>query len=160
MKLFTIGVYGWSAEEFSRSINETGITSLVDVRRRRGVRGPLYRFANATALERLVTHQGIRYIAEPRLAPSQEMRALQKDADKKAGATKSSRARLSPTFVHAYRSKILSAYSRDMLDQLLAIAGERPALLCVEREAEACHRSVLASWIAEQTGFQVINLTP
>ena len=141
-------------------MNEAGITSLVDVRRRRGVRGPLYRFANATALERLVTDQGIRYIAEPRLAPSQEMRALQKDADKQVGATKNSREQLSSAFVDAYRSKVLGIYSRDMLNQLLLSAGDRPALLCVERDAVACHRGVLAAWVAEQTGCQVIDLNP
>jgi uncharacterized protein (DUF488 family) len=160
LKVFTIGVYGWTAETFARAIKDAKITSVVDIRRRRGVRGPSYRFANAKALERLVTGEGIMYVSVPALAPTQELRSLQKQADREAGIAKKDRAHLSSAFVDAYRSDILAGYSREMLNELLATVGERPAFLCVEREAAACHRGIFASWVAEQTGCQVVNLTP
>lgn len=43
----TIGVYGFTAESFLRQLHEAGVTKLIDVRQRRGVRGAEYAWANS-----------------------------------------------------------------------------------------------------------------
>ena len=40
------------------------------------------------------------------------------------------------------------------------IGGSRPALLCVERDPEACHRSLIAARLARDWGFSVADLRP
>jgi len=45
--LYTIGIYGFSEAEFFHRLVEAGIGTFIDIRRRRGVRGQEYSFANA-----------------------------------------------------------------------------------------------------------------
>jgi uncharacterized protein (DUF488 family) len=159
LTLYTIGVYGWTAESFVQALRRAEVTSVIDIRRRRGVRGELYRFANATALEALLKVNGLGYIAEPRLAPTQEMRELQKHADANAGIGKRSRETLAPAFSSSYE-QVLANYPKSDLEALLRSAGSRPALLCVERLPSACHRSLVATWISNQTGASTSDLLP
>jgi hypothetical protein len=42
MSLATIGVYGFTAEEFLRTLRKADVRLVLDVRQRRGVRGPQY----------------------------------------------------------------------------------------------------------------------
>ena len=44
IKLFTIGVYGFSETEFFDALEEAGIDTFIDIRYRRGVRGSLYAY--------------------------------------------------------------------------------------------------------------------
>jgi uncharacterized protein (DUF488 family) len=45
------------------------------------------------------------------------------------------------------------------LEQALRAAGERrAALLCFEREAAGCHRSMLAERMIARTPFEIVNL--
>jgi hypothetical protein len=39
-------------------------------------------------------------------------------------------------------------------------AQGRAALLCVERDPEACHRSLIAARVADQHGVDVTHLNP
>jgi uncharacterized protein (DUF488 family) len=54
-------------------------------------------------------------------------------------------------------------YTREILDEvdLTGVAERLPgALMCVERDPEACHRSLVAERLASEHGAAVINLRP
>lgn len=50
-QLRTIGVYGFDASSFLDSLNKGGVSMLLDVRQRRGVRGTQYAWANSQRLQ-------------------------------------------------------------------------------------------------------------
>ncbi len=151
-------MYGFEAGAFFSALRNAHITLLVDVRQRRGVRGSQYAFANASALTAQLRRDGIPYRSEPRLAPTDEVRAVQHRADLDAGIAKRNRDMLAPAFVRAYEELVMSRYGDDNLNALLAVAGERPCFLCVERLPSACHRGLISSWISNRTGASVTNL--
>jgi uncharacterized protein (DUF488 family) len=160
VRIHTIGIYGFDAASFISTLTAAGVTTVVDIRRRRGVRGCAYRFANATALEDLLRSNDIRYIGERRLSPTQEIRAIQRRSDKISAVSKRAREELDPEFVAAYKAEVLAAYPRRDLDALLEDSGDAPALLCVERTPGACHRHLAAEWIGAQVGAPIVDLLP
>jgi uncharacterized protein (DUF488 family) len=123
------------------------------VRQRRGVRGREYAWANARRLEGALDDAGIGYEHRPDLAPTTELRELQYREDAKAGARKRSRERLAPEYAARFTAEILDAAE---LTPLPASA----ALLCVERDPEACHRSLVADRFAGEHGLAVTHLRP
>jgi uncharacterized protein (DUF488 family) len=127
---------------------------VLDVRQRRGVRGSDYAWANAARLQALLDGGGIGYRHHLELAPTTELRRLQYRADEEAGVGKRSRAQLAPEYVERYTREIL-----DRAD-LATIAVDGAALLCVERDPDACHRSLIAERLAAEYGFSVIHLRP
>ena len=60
----------------------------VDVRQRRGVRGSKYAFLNSTRLQERLGALGIRYLHLKELAPTAEIRAIQKAKDAEDGGGK------------------------------------------------------------------------
>lgn len=50
--ILTLGVYGYDANAFERAILDAKPDIVVDIRRRRGVRGARYSFANSTRLQK------------------------------------------------------------------------------------------------------------
>ncbi len=102
---------------------------------------------------------GIRYLAESRLAPTTEMRELQKQDDRLRDIAKRDRVRLSPEFECAYRSS-LELFSKKDWEKLLAEAAPSPAFLCVERLPEACHRSILATLLSRYIDGKIVHLIP
>jgi uncharacterized protein (DUF488 family) len=155
----TIGVYGWTLETFLEALRDAGVRVLLDVRQRRGVRGREYAWANARRLEEAVDAAGIEYRHEAGLAPTTELRKLQYREDEREGVGKRSRARLSPAFAERYAREILDAADLAALAEGLPAEGAA-ALLCVERDAEACHRSLVADRLAERFGAAVRHLLP
>src|SRR5262245_33959311 len=148
-KVATIGVYGWTLDAFLDALREADVELLVDVRQRRGVRGHEYAWANAKRLEGALADAGIRYAHHAELAPTTELRQAQYREDDRAGVGKRSRAELAPEYVARYLHEIL-----DQAD-LAPLVAELPAdhaaaLLCVERDPEACHRSLVAARLAER----------
>jgi uncharacterized protein (DUF488 family) len=153
----TIGVYGWRAETFLARLREAKIAQLLDVRQRRGVRGREYAWANSRRLQAALHDAGIEYRHHPELAPTTELRQLQYREDERQGVGKRSRSVLAP----AYRER----YVREILDRadLTAIVDSLPqsgsaALFCVERDPEACHRSLIAERLAERFGVTVVHV--
>jgi hypothetical protein len=61
--------------------------------------------------------------------------------------------------VRRYNEEILDAVDLGELVQTLP-AGGTAALLCVERDAAACHRSLIAQRIATEHGLAVTHLRP
>jgi uncharacterized protein (DUF488 family) len=158
-RITTIGVYGFDGERFVQALDEAGVTLVVDVRQRRGVRGSQYAWANAQRLQRRLADNQIRYLHHSELAPTTEMRELQYAADDRAGVGKRSREHLAREYVAAYTTEILDVAGLDDLLRDLPVHG-RAALLCVEAAAAACHRSLIAARLAQAHGFEVEHLGP
>lgn len=146
-RILTIGVYGFTAERFFESLVDADCDLLCDIRARRGVRGRDYAFANSKRLQQALAARQIEYRHYPELAPTLEIRALQKAADASFGVAKRQRDELHPVFVEAYEGLLATP---DAEAALAAIAGgaAAPALFCVERLPQACHRSLVARRLA------------
>ena len=156
-RIATIGVYGFDGPGFVAALDEAGVTLVVDVRQRRGVRGTQYAWANAQRLQRRLADNRIGYVHHEELAPTTDLRELQYAADARAGAGKRSRDTLAPEYVDGYTREILDRTSLQPLLDDLPVHG-RAALLCVEAAAAACHRSLITRRLAERHGFDVEHL--
>jgi len=158
-RVATIGVYGFSADTFLATLRDAGVSRVLDVRQRRGVRGSEYAWANSRRLQAALAEAGLAYRHHGELAPTTELRQLQYREDARLGVGKRSRSELAPEYARRYVAEIL-----DRVD-LAAVVAELPtdsvsALLCVERDPEACHRSLIAERMAREHGVRVIDLRP
>ena len=156
--LRTIGVYGFDRDSFLAALGAAGVDLLLDVRQRRGVRGSEYAWANAQRLQAALAEAGIGYSHLKELAPTTEMRELQYREDERRGEGKRSRTVLAPAYVERYTEEVLEAV--DLAPIVRWIGNSRPALLCVERDPEACHRSLVAERLRREFGFEVEHLRP
>ena len=155
----TIGVYGFTAGSFMDALREEDVRLLVDVRQRRGVRGSQYAWANSVRLQNSLASAGICYRHHKELAPTTELRQLQYREDAKAGVGKRSRTGLAPEYARRYLTEILDTV--DLASFAESLSPDFPtALLCVERDPEACHRSLIAERLATGHGVSVIHLRP
>jgi uncharacterized protein (DUF488 family) len=156
-RLATVGVYGFSGETFLAALHAAGVTRVVDVRQRRGVRGAAYAWANSRRLQDALAGAGIEYEHRPELAPTTELRQLQYREDERAGVGKRSRTALAPAYVERYTREILDPVDLGELARALPADG-LAALLCVERDPEACHRSLIAERLAAEDGFEIVHI--
>jgi uncharacterized protein (DUF488 family) len=159
MRLVTIGVYGFALEEFLAALRSADVQLLLDVRQRRGVRGPEYAWANSKRLQEALAGAGIAYEHRPELAPTTELRRLQYAEDDRQGVGKRSRAELAPAYRERYIAEILNHADLDEVIDALPEEGAG-ALLCVERDPEACHRSLIAERLAAEHGLEATHLRP
>jgi uncharacterized protein (DUF488 family) len=155
----TVGVYGATLDAFLAALDGAGVRQILDVRQRRGVRGSQYAWANAKRLQAALAEAGVEYRHHKELAPTTELRQLQYAEDDRLGVGKRSRVELAPEYVRRYTREILGQVD------LAPIVAEMPedgiaALLCVERDAEACHRSLVAERLAAEFGLGVVHLRP
>jgi uncharacterized protein (DUF488 family) len=151
----TIGVYGWRLEAFIEALRSARMNTVLDVRQRRGVRGSEYAWANAQRLQAALAAAGIEYRHHGELAPTTELRQLQYAEDERHGVGKRSRHELAPAYRKRYISEILAH-----ADLRIVLAELPAALLCVERDPEACHRLLIASRLASEHGVEVLHLRP
>ncbi len=158
MVIATIGVYGFDRESFLATLRDAGVNLLLDVRQRRGVRGSEYAWANSRRLQDALAEVGIAYQHMPELAPTTELREAQYREDARLGEGKRSRTVLAPEYARGYTEQILDPADLDAIVRF--IGKSQAALLCVERDAQACHRSLVAARLAEDHGFEVRDLTP
>jgi uncharacterized protein (DUF488 family) len=131
----------------------------MDVRQRRGVRGREYAWANAQRLQAAVADAGIAYEHHKELAPTTELRHLQYAEDDRRGVGRRSRRELAPSYVERYRREILDHADLDSIVERMPDDGAT-ALLCVERDPEACHRSLVAAELAAAYDLPVVHLYP
>jgi uncharacterized protein (DUF488 family) len=154
-ELATIGVYGWTLDRFLDALRGADVRRVLDVRQRRGVRGSEYSWANSTRLQAALAEAGIAYRHVKELAPTTELRELQYREDDRLGVGKRSRAELAPVYRERYVREILDGVN------LEPVFAELPAaLLCVEADPEACHRSLIAERASAEHGVDVIHLRP
>lgn len=159
-RIVTIGAIGYSAATFFDALRAAGVDTLVDVRRRRAVRGREYAFANSQRLQAGLADAGIRYLHRIDLAPPVDARRRQAEADKAAGVATRRREELSPLFIEAYEREVLAGFDpQSLLDELPDDAAV-VALLCVERLPTACHRSLLAARLAGEWNVEIEHLVP
>jgi uncharacterized protein (DUF488 family) len=153
----TVGVYGFDLDSFLDTLRGAGVGELVDVRQRRGVRGSEYAWANSQRLQAALASEGIAYRHRVDLAPTTELRRLQYLEDAVQGVGKRSRIELAPEYRERYTLEIL-----DHVDLGAFVDGLQPdsatALLCVEADARACHRSIITERLAEGFGIEVSHL--
>ena len=159
-RVATIGVYGFDLSRFLAALDGAGIESVLDVRQRRGVRGSEYAWANSQRLQRALADAGIGYEHRKELAPTTELRELQYREDARQGVGKRSRVELAGEYRRRYTREILDPADLEGLAARLGEAGRAVALLCVERDPEACHRSLVAARLADRHGFAVMHLRP
>jgi uncharacterized protein (DUF488 family) len=154
----TIGVYGFDGPSFLATLEGAGVGTLVDVRQRRGVRGSEYAWANSQRLQAALEKAGIGYLHMKELAPTTEMRQIQYREDSRRGEGKRSRTALAPEFACLYTETVLDPADLSPLVELAS--STLPALMCVEHDQEACHRSLIAARLQRDHGFDVIELRP
>ncbi len=159
LRIATVGVYGFELDGFLAALRGADVGLLLDVRQRRGVRGSEYAWANSLRLQAALRQAGVGYEHHRELAPTTDLRQLQYREDARQGVGKRSRAQLAPEYRERYLAESLAKVD---LDALLAAlpCGHTPALLCVERDPEACHRSLIAERLAERGGLEVVHLRP
>jgi uncharacterized protein (DUF488 family) len=155
--IITIGVYEFDLPSFLDALRAAQVGLLIDVRQRRGVRGPRYAWANATRLQGALRDSAIAYRHHRELAPTTELRQLQYREDDRLGVGKRSRAELAPEYVERYTKEILDRVDLAPIMEEIPPDG-RAALFCVERDPEACHRSLVADRLAAEFGLTVTHL--
>jgi uncharacterized protein (DUF488 family) len=156
--LRTIGVYGFDRDSFLAALAGAEVGLLLDVRQRRGVRGSEYAWANARRLQAALAEAGMDYTHLKELAPTTEMREAQYRWDEERGVGKRDRTVLAPVYVERYTAEILDRV--DLAPIVDRIGQKQAALMCVERDAEACHRSLVAARLRDEFGFEVEHLCP
>jgi len=155
----TIGVYGFTARTFLDLLREANVRLLLDVRQRRGVRGSEYAWANSVRLQLALAESGVEYRHRRELAPTTELRHLQYREDAKLRVGKRSRTELAPEYRRRYTSEILDRADLAAIVETLPTEATT-ALLCVERDPEACHRSIIAARMQGDHGVRVRHLVP
>jgi uncharacterized protein (DUF488 family) len=158
-RIVTIGVYGFSLETFISRLAGANVELLLDIRQRRAVRGATYSWANAARLQDALANAGIHYRHVKELAPSTELRQLQYQEDDRQGVGKRNRAVLAEDYIARYTREILAPFD------LASFVADLPddgatALLCVEREPAACHRSLVAERLQVELGWRITHLCP
>ena len=159
INIYTIGVYNSTEEEFYNKLLSNNIDLFCDIRQRRGVRGSLYKFVNSNYLQSKLQSLGIKYLYIKELAPTNDIRQKQKDADKINHETKKQRTQLGEVFAEEYKRQILSHYDFCTLENFIKENHiQNMVFFCVEEKASACHRSLVAAELSKINNVKPINL--
>jgi uncharacterized protein (DUF488 family) len=159
MEFFTIGVYNFTEEAFFDKLVEHHIDTFCDIRQRRVVRGATYAFVNSNRLQEKLAGLDIKYSHVINLAPSKEIRELQKSADLQQGELKRDRQTLSEIFKAQYKQQILDKFDFDwFIEQLENIGASKVVLFCVEAQPQACHRSIVSERLNELYGYKITHI--
>lgn len=158
MEFFTIGVYNSSENDYFNKLTENRIDTFCDIRQRRGVRGAQYSFVNSNRLQQRLSELDIKYGHIIDLAPTSEIRELQKESDAQLGEMKRDRNKLGKVFTIAYKDRILKHFDFDsFIENLENVGASKVVLFCVEEKPEACHRSIVTDKL-EQLGYKITHL--
>jgi uncharacterized protein (DUF488 family) len=159
-ELITIGVYGYDEETFFKALLDAGVDTFCDIRLRRGMRGSKYAFVNSTYLQQKLQELGISYVHHKELAPSREIRRQQEIIDKQERVKKRERETLSPAFIQAYQEHYLADFDPITFINSFGPNAQKIVLFCVERQPEACHRSLVADKLAGDLELSLTHLQP
>jgi uncharacterized protein (DUF488 family) len=158
-RIVTIGVYGFDEQSFFQALLDAKVDVFCDIRLRRGMRGSTYAFVNSTHLQKRLGESGIRYLHIKELAPNKDIRDKQQQEDKKLGIAKRTRKELGQAFIQAYEQQCLANFDSSEFIKQVGQDARVISLFCVEREPEACHRSLAAQKLARDldTGVEHIK---
>ena len=141
--LFTIGYEGKTQAEMLDELDSAGVELVIDVRAVAASRRPGF---SKTALASSLRERGIDYL---------HLRPLGTPADGRQAA----RAGRVGEMRAIYAGQLDTPEAALALEQALDEASRRPSvLLCYEREATDCHRSMLAARMVERASFEVRDL--
>ncbi|MBV8908529.1 MAG: DUF488 domain-containing protein [Sphingomonas sp.] len=141
MRIFTIGYEGATVGEFVAALQEAGVKRVIDVRALPLSRRPGF---SKTPLKGALEEAGIDYVHLKALGTPSEGRTAARAGRHEDMAR-----------IHAGQLELPEAMVQSA--QMLELASERPsALLCMEREPEHCHRSLLLSAVGG--GAEVVHL--
>jgi uncharacterized protein (DUF488 family) len=158
MIFYTIGVFGSKENEFFQKLIDNNIDTFCDIRQRRGVRGSEYAFVNSNRLQQKLNDLDIKYGHVLELAPTSDIRELQKEADAQKGELKRSRQELGQIFKIEYKNKILKNFDFNaFIEKLDDVGADKVVLFCVEEKPEACHRSIVSDKL-ESLGYKIIHI--
>lgn len=145
LTIFTIGYENATVAGFQDALREAKIDLLVDVRAVASSRRP--GFAK-TALAANASAAGAEYL---------HLRALGTPADGRAAA----RAGKPEEMKKIFRTQLATDEAQEQLAQVadLVKQGRQVVLLCLEADAQVCHRSIVAAEVARLTGAKVVNLS-
>jgi len=145
LNIFTIGYEHATVAGFQDALREAKIDLLVDIRAVASSRRP--GFAK-TALAANANAVGAEYL---------HLRALGTPADGRAAA----RAGKPEEMKVIFRKQLATDDAQEQLATVadLVTQGRRVALLCLEADAQVCHRSIVAAEVAKLTGAKVVNLS-
>ena len=159
MDFYTIGVYNSNETEFFNKLLSNNIDTFCDIRQRRGVRGSKYSFVNSKRLQSKLQDLGIKYFHYLDLAPTKEIRELQKLADLNNQQLKRDRKTLGQVFIKEYRNQIVENFNFfKFLDELKNSNANNIVLFCVEESHKACHRSLVAEELSYKYKFNIKNI--
>jgi uncharacterized protein (DUF488 family) len=159
-KVITIGVYGFSEDDFFTTLREAQVDTFCDVRARRGMRGSTYAFANSNRLQERLSQMGIHYLHAKDLSPSLATRQVQYDADKQTDTSKRKREALDDSFMERYVQERLASFDAEAFAETLGTEANVIALFCVEAKPTACHRSLIAERLHKDLGVALEHLVP
>ncbi|SRR5574344_78920 len=158
-KIYTIGVYNSTEDIFFKKLQDNNIDLFCDIRQRRGVRGSQYKYVNSNYLQSKLEELGIKYRYIKELAPTNEIRQKQKDADKLNGETKKQRKELGLVFKSEYIKCILDKFDIEGLaNELVNCGASNIVFFCVEEFASACHRSLVAKRLSKILNCEIQDL--
>lgn len=160
MKVFTIGAYGWDEEAFGQAVRNTAPGVFVDVRRRRGLRGRAYAWANSARLQAMLGDAGIPYVHRLDVAPSDATRHIVAKDAAAEGIGYRDRTSLSQEYLDAYGQEVLAGFDAAAFVASLGDDVASLMMFCVERVPAACHRSLLAERLASDLGAEVVHILP
>jgi uncharacterized protein (DUF488 family) len=141
--LSTIGYEGKTLDEFLDELTAAGVELLIDVRAVAASRRPGF---SKTALAGAVKERGIDYV---------HLRALGTPKEGREAARKGRIAEMRTIF----EAQLQTPEAELAMAQVEHAADERhAALLCFERDAGGCHRSIIAERLAERGRYRIVDL--
>jgi uncharacterized protein (DUF488 family) len=143
MRIFTIGYEATTVPEFIAALTEAGVERLIDVRALPLSRRPGF---SKSPLRGALEEAGIEYI---------HLKALGTPAEGRAAA----RAGRHSDMERIYAGQLELPEAMAQSAQMLELASEKPsALMCMEREPEHCHRTLLLKAVAPDA--ETVHLFP
>lgn len=133
MRIFTIGYEGTTVPEFIAALQTAGVERVIDVRALPLSRRPGF---SKSALRDALEEAGIEYV---------HLKALGTPSEGRTAARAGRHADMARIYAGQLELPEAIAQSAQMLD----LAREKPsALLCMEREPQHCHRTLLLEAVA------------
>ncbi len=160
MRIYTIGVYGYTPETFHGALCDAGVKILYDIRSRSAVRGSKYAFANRNRLVTSVPLIGAKYSQLKELAPPQVLRDRLKAEEASFKIKKKTREGLPEWWIESYTKARLEPFDFKTFIEAHDASVQNIALMCVEQFPLQCHRSVAAEYMGKNFGMEIVNLTP
>ena len=143
MRIFTIGYESTTVGEFVAALQTAGVARIIDIRAVPNSRRPGF---SKTPLGNALAEAGIDYV---------HLRALGTPADGRAAARAGRHEDLKR--IYAGQLELPEAIAQGAM--MLELAREKPsALLCYERDAAGCHRSLLLTAVAPE--WEAVHLEP